>query len=103
MDARKGLKLAEYVANYLKAQDHNSLDEEREAIETFEFEDFEPFMVSFWRYRPELSKTEKQSVMMRGLINLRENPHMEEIMGKMFDFDLEISDIEKELFSVKEN
>ena len=40
--------------------------------------------------------------MTRGLINLRENPHTTETMSNMFDFDLEISDIEKDLFSVKE-
>ena len=40
--------------------------------------------------------------MARGLITLRENQHMPYIMSKMFDFDLETSDIEKHLFSVKE-
>ena len=45
---------------------------------------------------------EKQSQMARGLITLRENPHMPYSMYKMFDFDMETSDIEKDLFSVKE-
>ena len=40
--------------------------------------------------------------MTRGLINLRVNPHMPDIMEKMFNYDLEVSDLERELFSVKE-
>ena len=59
-------------------------------------------MVLFRRYRADLSEMEKQSLMAKGLITLRENPHMPYIMSKMFDFDLETSDIEKDLFSVKE-
>ena len=35
-------------------------------------------------------------------MNLRENPHMTNIMSKMFDFVLEISVIEKELLLAKE-
>ena len=58
MDPRKGSKSAEYVAKYLKAQDNNPSDEERQQIEDFEFDDFEPFMVLFRHYRPELSETE---------------------------------------------
>ena len=46
-------------------------------------------MVLFRRYRPELSETEKQAIMAKGLCNLRENPHMANIMQKMFDYDLE--------------
>ena len=59
-------------------------------------------MVMFRCYKQELSETEKQSLMASGLINLRENPHMPYIMSKMFDFDLDTSEIEKDLFSVKE-
>ena len=35
------------VPCYLKAQENNSSDEEREEVKTFEFDDFEPFMVLF--------------------------------------------------------
>jgi len=40
--------------------------------------------------------------MARGLIALRRNKYMPYIMSKMFDFDMETSDIKKDLFSVKE-
>ena len=56
----------------------------------------------FCCYRPELSETKTERVMTTGLINLRENPHMPEIMRKMFDYNLEASDLEKDLFSIKE-
>ena len=100
MAAKKGTSTVGFISKYLEAQNHSS-EEERDA-ETFEFDNFGPFMVMFRRYRPELSEAEKQSIMTRGLINLRENPYMTEIMSKMFDFVLELSDIEKDLFSVKE-
>ena len=96
MEARKAS--SSFITKYLKEQDHSS-EEEKEA-ESFEFDDFEPFMVLFRWYRMELSEAEKQSLMAKGLITLRENPHMPYIMSKMFDFDLETSDIEKDLFAV---
>ena len=49
-----------------------------------------------------MTQVEKEDILVRGLINLRENPHMRDIMIKMFDYDLEISDLEKEIFIVKE-
>ena len=89
-----------YITRYLQEQNHSS-DEEQE-VESFEFDDFKLFMVSFRRFRGDLSETEKQSLMARGLIALRRNQYMPYIMSKMFDFDMETSDIEKDLFSVKE-
>ena len=53
MEARKGTPAAGYSSKYLKEQDHSS-EEEQEEAETFQFDDFEPFMVLFRRYRPEL-------------------------------------------------
>ena len=48
------------MANYFKARDNESPDDEHREIETFEFNNFEPFMAFFRRYRLELSETEKQ-------------------------------------------
>ena len=100
MTARKSSSDAGYISKYIEARNNSS--EEEKDIETFEFADFEPFMGMFRQYRPELTETEKESVMTRGLINLRKNPHMPDIMRKMFDYDLEVSDLERDLFSVKE-
>ena len=71
-------------------------------VETFEFADFETFMVLLRRYRLELSETEKQKQMFKGLCNIRENALIVNIIQKMFDFDLEVSYLERERFSVKE-
>ena len=68
----------------------------------FESPDYEPFMANFRKYKPELTQVEKESILARGLINLRANPHMRDIMIKLFDYDLEVSDLEKEIFIVKE-
>ena len=68
----------------------------------FESPDYEPFMAKFWKYKPELTQVKKEEILTRGLINLRFNPHMRDIMVKMFDYDLEVSDLEREIFMVKE-
>ena len=65
MAARKGTRAAYVVANYFA-----SSDEEQEEVESFEFADFEPFMASFRLYRLELSETEKQQLMHKGLCKI---------------------------------
>ena len=89
-----------YIAKYINEQ-NNSSDEEKE-IEMFESPDYEPFMAKFRKFKPELTQVEKEDILVRGLINLRANPHMRDIMIKMFDYDLEVSDLEKEIFMIKE-
>ena len=49
-----------------------------------------------------MSEMERRSQLARGLNTLRQNPLMPYIMSKMFDFDLEIIDIKKDLLSVRE-
>ena len=89
-----------FIAKYINEQ-NNSSDEEKE-VDVFESPDYEPFLANFRKYKPELTQVEKGDILARGLINLRANPHMREIMVKMFDYDLEINDIEKEILMVKE-
>ena len=59
-------------------------------------------MASFRRYRAELSETEKQSQRFKGLCNIRANAQMRNIIEKMFDYDLEVGDLERDLYSEKE-
>ena len=89
-----------FISKYINEQ-NNSSDEEKE-IEMFESPDYEPFVAKFRKYKPEMTQVEKESILTRGLINLRINPHMRDIMVKMFDYDLEVSDLEAEIFLVKE-
>ena len=58
-------------------------------------------MANFRKINPGLSVEDREDILTRGLINLRTNPHMRNIMQKMFDYDLEESDID-ELFMDKE-
>ena len=97
---RKSSTDASFIAKYIGDQNKSS-DEETE-IEVFESPDYEPFIANFRKYKPGLTQVEKEDVLTRGLINLRTNPHMRNIMQKMFDYDLEVSDLEKEIFIVRE-
>ena len=45
---------------------------------------------------------EKQKHMFKGLCNIREIDLIVNIIQKMFNFELEVSDLERDLFSVKE-
>ena len=72
------------LKGYINEQ-NNSSDEEQE-VEVFESPDYEPFMAKFWKYKPELTQVEKEDILTRGLINLRFNPHMRDIMVKMFGY-----------------
>ena len=60
----------------------------------------------FWKGTDYFYEDERRkvivSIQLKWLINLRANPHMPDIMIKMFDYDLEVSDLEKEFFMVKE-
>ena len=97
MATKKWSKPSLVVANYFA-----SSDEDQQEIENLELPDFEPFMASFRRYRAELSKTEKQQLMHQGLFNTSKKTLIVDIIRKMFDFDLEMEVMEKEVFFVKE-
>ena len=60
MAQKKGSQAATYVANYLRAQDDASSEEELVEVEYLKFADFEPFMALFHTCRLELSAAEKQ-------------------------------------------
>ena len=100
LQQRKNSSDSGFISKYINEQ-NNSSDEEQE-VEVFESPDYEPFMAKFRKYKPELTQVEKDDILTRGLINLRFNPHMRDIMVKMFDYDLEVSDLEREIFMVKE-
>ena len=96
---RKSSADTAFIAKYIGEQNQSS--DEGPEIEVFESPDYEPFMANFQKINPGLSVIDREDILTRGLINLRTNPHMRNIMQKMFDYDLEESDIE-ELFMDKE-
>ena len=99
MDSKNSRSGSAYIARYLQEQNHSS--EEEKEVESL-IDDFEPFVVGLRHYPLDMSITERRSQLARGLITLRQNPLMPYIMSKMFDFDLEIVDIEKDPYSLLE-
>ena len=100
MASKVGTKPRVVVANYFAS----SSEEEQEFEEVVDLQspDFEPFFASFRRYRKELSSIEVKQLINNGLINIRENPLIIEIVRTLFDFDLEVDDIERDVFNVKD-
>ena len=95
---------ATFVAKYLKDQ-NASTDEEtedHEDLELLECGDFDPFMASYRKCKKELTAQEKHKILFQALCKIRENPIMVDIIRKMFDFDLEVSELDNNLFSVTE-
>ena len=101
MASKKGSDAASYVASYLKAHDVSS-EEEPEEFKPLECADFNPFMALYRKCKTELPALEKQKFLYKAQCNIRENPIMVDIIRKMFDFDLEVSELDNNLFSVKE-
>ena len=76
MAQKRGSQAAPYVASYLRAQDDASWEEKLVEVESLKFADFEPIMAS---------------------------ATLEKIQSwKMFDFGLEVCELDNELFFVKE-
>ena len=98
MAERSGSKPTFVVTNYFASSSED--EKEKGEVEDLELPDFEPFYASYRRYRGELSPEELQQLMNNGLESIRENPLIIEIIRKMFDFDLEVGDIEKDVFFV---
>ena len=63
-----------YIAKYINEQNKSS--DKKKEIEVFESLDYEPFVAKFRKYKPGLTQVEKENVLVRGLINLRANPHL---------------------------
>ena len=101
MALKKGSDAASYVASYLKAQDASS-EEEPEEFELLECTDFDSYMALYRKCKTELPALEKQKFLHKAKCNIRENPIMVDSIRKMFDFDLEVSELDNNLFSVTE-
>jgi len=100
MAGKVGTKARVVVANYFASSSDE--DQEIEEVANLQFPDFEPFYASFRRYRKELNVTEVKQLINNGLINIRENPLIIEIVQTMFDYDLEVDDIVRDVFNVKD-
>ena len=97
---RAGSKPMFVVSNYFASSSED--EKEKGEVEDLELPDFEPFYASYRRYRGELSPEELKQLINNGLINIRENPLIIDIIWKIFDFDLEVGEIERDVFNVKD-
>ena len=77
---RKGSSDAGYIAKYI--DEHNKSSDEEPEIEVFESPDDEPFIAKFRKFKPGMTQEEKKDALTRGLINLRANPHVQNILQK---------------------
>ena len=77
---RKSFADSAFITKYIGEQNQSS-DEEPE-IEVFESPDYEPFVAKFRKINPGLSVKDREDILTRGLINLRVNPQMLNIMQK---------------------
>ena len=100
MAGRSGSKAVFVVTNDFTSSSDE--DKDKKEIEDLELPDFEPFMAMYRRYSKEQSDQEIQQLMHTGLCSIRENPFIVKIVRKMFDFDLEVGYIEKNILFVKE-
>ena len=83
MAGRVGSKPKLVVANYFASSSEDENDKEKGEVIDLQLPDFEPFYASFRRYRKELSPEELKQLINNGLINIRENPLIIEIIRKM--------------------
>ena len=102
MADRAGSRPMLVVANYFASSSKDENEKEKGEVTDLQLPDFEPFYASYRRYRRELSPKELKQLINNGLINIRENPLIIEIIRKMLDFDLEVGEIERDVFNVKD-
>ena len=69
-------------------------------IEDIEFPDFHPFMGYFCKYKKQLSEVANIALMTNGIESLRNNEHVRGLIKRMFDYDLEVEELEREIFSI---
>ena len=56
-------------------------------------------MARFRKYKKDLTETAKVALMSDGMEMLRNNEFMKELIERMFDYDCEVDEMEREIFS----
>ena len=68
-------------------------------LEELEFPDFAPFMARFCKYKKGSIRHGKSCFMSDGMEMLRNNELMKGLIERMFDYDREVDEMEREIFS----
>ena len=80
MAGRVGSKPKLVVANYFASSSEDENEKEKGEVIDLQLPDFEPFFASFRRHRKELSPEELKQLINNGIINIRENPLIIEVI-----------------------
>ena len=83
-----------------RCKNNNASDEDVGIIDELEFQDFSPFMAQYRKYRRDMPAADKTAFVNNGMDTLRNSEHMRACIDKMSDYDLEVAEIEKEIFSI---
>ena len=87
----------------VRCKKNSATDEETGIIEELEFPDFSPFMGHFHKYKRDMSETAKIAFMTNGIESLRNNELMRGLIDRMFNFDIEVDLLEREIFYSSQN
>ena len=79
-----------------RCKNNRASDEDTGIIEGIEFPYFSPFMAYYCKYKKDLSETAKIAFMTNVMESLRNNYLMRVFIRKMFDFDVEVDELERE-------
>ena len=81
-------------------KNNSASDKDTGIIEEIKFPEFSPFMDYYRKYKTDMSFTAKIACMTNGMKSLRNNDVMRVFINKMFDFEMEVDELESEIFSV---
>ena len=88
-----------YFAVAARCKNKSASEEDTGAIEDIEFPDFPPFMGQYRKYKNDLSEMAKIALMTNGMESLRNHELMRGLIKRMFDYDLEVEEIERKIYS----
>ena len=93
-----------YISNLFiaRCQHNNSSEDEVFGQDDTVLQDFPPFMAIFCKQKSEISVEDKKAWLESGIEECKANELMPFIIQQMFDFDIEESILEKEIFSIPE-
>ena len=75
-------------------------DQDTGVVDEIEFPDFSPFMANYRKYKKDMSDTAKIAFMTNGMESIRNNELMRVFIDKMFEYDMEVDELERNIFSI---
>ena len=83
-----------------RCQNNSASEEDTKVLEECEFPYFSPFMANFRKHKKDVSDAAKVAFLSAdGMETLRNNELMQGLIERMFDFEREVAEMEREIFS----